>query len=346
MAKGNYPIDFVITWVDGNDPAWQAEKAIYKGVSGDNRANRYREWDTLRYWFRGVEKYAPWVNKVFFVTWGHLPPWLNTSHPKLKIVNHKDYIPKEYLPTFSSRAIDMNFHRIKELSEHFVYFNDDMFLIKPVERSDFFVKGLPCDVAVQDVTALNAKDTNGEKLAGDSLYTAIYYDTGVINRNFDKKKVIRANRKKWFTLKYKKNVSKNILLNQWNYFPGFKMIHLPYSYLKRTYREVWEAEPDVLSLACEHKFRMPTDVNHFVFSYWQLAKGTFMPRNLSIGSLMSLGNDDKVNQRIYNAIKNQTKKFVCVNDQFTGNNNNYEVIQRHLLSSFDAILGEKSSFEK
>ena len=136
-----YPIDFIITWVDGNDPLWQAEKAKYQAVKGDASVNRYREWDTLRYWFRGVEKFAPWVNKVFFVTWGHLPSWLNTEHPKLRIVKHTDYIPSEYLPTFSSRPIDMNFHRIEDLSEHFVYFNDDMFLLRPVQQADFFVNG-------------------------------------------------------------------------------------------------------------------------------------------------------------------------------------------------------------
>ena len=49
-------IDFVIAWVDGSDPAWQAEKAQYRGGPvADASAVRYREWDTLRYWFRGVE---------------------------------------------------------------------------------------------------------------------------------------------------------------------------------------------------------------------------------------------------------------------------------------------------
>lgn len=343
MSENGYPIDFVITWVDGNDPAWQAEKAKYQKATGDARANRYREWDTLRYWFRGVEKYAPWVNRIFFVTWGHLPAWLNTEHPKLKIVNHKDYIPEEYLPTFSSRPIDMNFHRIEELSEHFVYFNDDMFLIRPVERSDFFVNGLPCDSAVQDVIAPKGKGTNGEALIGDAQYTAIFYDTAVINRNFDKREVLKANHSKWFTMKYKKNVFKNYLLNEWNYFTGFKMIHMPYSYLKDTYREVWEREATVLSQACKNKFRTTTDVNHFVFSYWQLAKGTFEPRGLSEGSLMSLANDDDRNQRIYSTIRNQTKKFICVNDTFTGDN--YEEVKQNLVASFEAILPEKSTFE-
>ena len=344
MKEKSFPIDFIITWVDGNDPVWQAEKAKYKGVGGDGRANRYREWDTLRYWFRGVEKFAPWVNKVFFVTWGHLPSWLNIEHPKLQIVKHTDYIPPEYLPTFSSRPIDMNFHRIEDLSEHFVYFNDDMFLIRPVDQTDFFVNGLPCDSAVQDVVAPKGKGTNGEKLIGDSQYTAIYYDTAVINRNFDKRAVIKADRSKWFTLKYGKNVVKNYLLGSWNFFTGFKMIHFPYSYLKDTYREVWEKEPEALSQACEHKFRNPTDVNHFVFSYWQLAKGAFAPRNLSVGRLMSLANDDSRNQIIYDTIRNQSKKFVCVNDTFSGAN--FEQVKRNLVSSFEAILHEKSSFEK
>lgn len=344
MASDNYPIDFIVTWVDGNDPEWQAEKAKYKKNTGDARANRYREWDTLRYWFRGVDKFAPWVNNVYFVTWGHLPSWLNTEHPKLKIVNHRDYIPEEWLPTFSSRPIDMNFHRIQELSEHFVYFNDDMFLIKPVEREDFFVNGLPCDAAVQDVVVPKGKDDNGAKLIADSLYTAVFYDTAVLNRNFDKKKVIQANRGKWFTPKYKKQVIKNVLLNDWNYFTGFKVVHLPYSYLKETYREVWEKEPEVLSLACEHKFRTSTDVNHYIFSYWQYAKGTFYPRDLSIGTLMALCNDEDKNQRIYDVIRNKRRKLICVNDQFSGEN--YDEVNQHLVDSFEQILPTKSSFER
>lgn len=131
-------VDFVILWVDGNDPEWQASKAKYTADKGqDASANRYREWENLKYWFRGVEKFAPWVNNVYFVTCGHYPEWLNLEHPKLRFVRHEDFIPKECLPTFSSRPIDMNLHRIEELSEHFVYFNDDMFLIDKVEKTDF-----------------------------------------------------------------------------------------------------------------------------------------------------------------------------------------------------------------
>ena len=62
----------------------------------------------LKYWFRAVEAYAPWVGQVHFITWGHLPEWLNTQCPKLHIVNHEDYIPEKYLPTFSANPIELN----------------------------------------------------------------------------------------------------------------------------------------------------------------------------------------------------------------------------------------------
>ena len=229
-------VDFIITWVDGNDPIWQAEKAKYQGLStGDIRNVRYREWDILRYWFRSIEKFAPWVNKVFFVTYGHLPEWLDTTNPKLVIVNHSDYIPQKWLPTFSSRPIDMNFHRIKELSEHFVYFNDDMFLLQPVTVEDFFRNGMPVDAALEEPVYSSGLDHNGNHLSNKSMYTASFYNTAVINRHFSKRECIKQNFSKWFTPKYGKWLFNNLLLFRWPYFVGLRNSHLPYSYLKSTY---------------------------------------------------------------------------------------------------------------
>ena len=87
------PIDFVITWVDGDDAEWLEQKNLYyqkeMGVfQKDASTSRYRDWGTLKYLFRGIEEYASWVNKVYFVTWGHCPDWLNKSNPKLKIIRH------------------------------------------------------------------------------------------------------------------------------------------------------------------------------------------------------------------------------------------------------------------
>lgn len=182
----NYPIDFVVTWVDGNDPVWQAEKAKYSpSKNADNRNVRFRDWDNMQYWFRAVEKFAPWVNKVHFVTYGHLPKWLNTNNPKLNIAKHSDFIPKEYLPTFSSRTIEFNLHRIKGLAERFVYFNDDMFLLKPVKRELFFAGKdcLPTDFAITSTLSVTDKK--------DTVQYAKFNNIVILNSHFDKKEQMK-----------------------------------------------------------------------------------------------------------------------------------------------------------
>ena len=143
-------IDFVITWVDGNDPEWRMKKESFlpQVDNNMNSESRYRDWEILKYWFRSVEKNAPWVNNIFLITEGHLPNWLNVNHDKLRIIKHSDYISDEYLPTFNSNVIEINISKLPDLSEHFVLFNDDMFINAPVNPDDFFKNGLPRDTGI------------------------------------------------------------------------------------------------------------------------------------------------------------------------------------------------------
>lgn len=129
----NYNIDIVIPWVDGNDMEWKQLRNEYLKQAGKiiDQASlnvRYRDWDNLQYIFRGIEKFMPWVNRIHFITCGHLPDWINLDHPKLNIVKHEDFIPNEYLPTFNSNAIEINICRIPDLAEHYINFNDDTLL--------------------------------------------------------------------------------------------------------------------------------------------------------------------------------------------------------------------------
>lgn len=339
----NYSIDFIITWVDGNDPEWQAEKAKYKGTKGDSRNSRYRDWDTLRYLLRSIEKNAPWVNKVFLVTCGHLPSWLNTSNSKLEIIKHSDYIPNEYLPTFSSRTIDMNFHRIDQLSEHFVYFNDDMILMKPVKREDFFVDGLPCDTAVLRPAIVKTLKT-GNNETTSQMYLAPVIDMALINKHIDKHQAIRSNFFKWYSPKYGIESLKTLSMSIWNFFPGIREYHCCYSYLKQTYKELWELEPEPLSEASAHRFRVNTDYNHWVFSYWQIAKGNFAPRRPDFGTAYSLTDDETNNQIILSALKSSKYKLICLNDSVS--DENYESVFNVLRKCLESIYSEKSSYEK
>ena len=146
-------IDFVITWVDGSDPVWRSELEKYnpKVKTEANSPARYRDFKTLKYVLRGIEANAPWVNKVHLVTAGHLPEWLNTSNPKLNILTHADiFLNTSHLPVFNSNAIEMNFIGIRDLSEQFVLFNDDMIILKPVDQEVFFKDGLPSDFLIQN----------------------------------------------------------------------------------------------------------------------------------------------------------------------------------------------------
>jgi hypothetical protein len=139
----NFPVDFVFSWVDGNDPRLTAKRSLY--LSGEEQAGSlYRDNGELRYALRAVERYAPWVRRVFLVTDGQIPDWLNTTHAKIRVVDHTECIPAAYLPTFSPRAIEAHLHRIPGLAEHYVYCNDDFFLLSPCLPEDFFTaNGLP-----------------------------------------------------------------------------------------------------------------------------------------------------------------------------------------------------------
>ena len=132
-------MDVVITYVDGNDPCWKVDYEKFTEVPV--MAKRFRDWGTLRYLLRGIEKFMPFVGRVHLVV-SHktqVPVWSDTD--QLNIVLHEQIIPKEFLPTFNSTAIEMFLHRIPGLDEQYLYFNDDMFPVCPCKETDFFLDG-------------------------------------------------------------------------------------------------------------------------------------------------------------------------------------------------------------
>lgn len=328
----NHPIDIVVPWVDGSDPAWLKEKAGTLNLSnGDQRVNRYRDWGLLPYWFRGVEKFLPWVRTIHFITWGHLPKWLNVDHPRLNIVNHKDFIPMQYLPVFSCNPIELNFHRIEGLSEQFIYANDDTFFIRPVEPEFFFRDGLPVDAAIENVLQFFRTDGISHMVAND---------LECINTHFRKKEVVAMHRKKWYHHSYGKAMLKNLYLKPFSNFTGFEDPHLPNAFLKETYREVWAACGDRLDNTCRHKVRNNEDVNQWLLRYWQFATGKFTPGNPNRGLFLVLGKDDAL---IRSALIDPNAPMICISDDFP--DIDVEKEQTFLTNSFERLLSEKSSFE-
>lgn len=137
-----FPIDVVFTWVDSSDPAWSELRSRYRPdfdtSSESSSTSRFVSRDELRFSLRSLYANAPWVNRVFIVTAGQRPKWL-AEHPAVTVVDHSEiFADPSALPVFNSHAIEANLHRIPGLAEHFVYFNDDMFIGRPVTPNVFF----------------------------------------------------------------------------------------------------------------------------------------------------------------------------------------------------------------
>lgn len=144
-------IDLVITWVDGADPHWQAKRqaaGLDSALASANVEGRFRDNGELRYLLRSIERYWPFEGMIYLVTDAQVPSFL-ADCPRLKIIDHREILDAQYLPTFSSRAIESALHKIPGLSEHFVAFNDDVLLARPVQPEDFFGR-LGCMVYLTD----------------------------------------------------------------------------------------------------------------------------------------------------------------------------------------------------
>ena len=336
MSQIGGNIDFVISWVDGSDKKWSEEKNLYsKEIKGDDREERYRDWDILRYWFRGVENYAPWVRKIHFITWGHIPVWLNTNHPKINIINHKDYIPKEYLPTFNTNTIELNFHRIPNLSEQFVYFNDDMYLISKVKPEEFFKNGLPCDMLAFQPVVVKPDNT--------MMAHIFLNNTVVLSKHYKKRQNIKSQPFHYFKLGYPAiYFIYNMLEFAFPLFTGFFTAHGASPLCKETYRELWEKEKAILDETCKHKFRSKEDVNQYLIREWQKLSGKFYAKNV-VKDLryFELNN---TNSKLFETIVKQKVKIVCIND--TNSKIEYEEIKKELQKSFENILPNKSLYER
>ena len=140
-----HDVDAVITWVDGNDPDFIANRERHKshdnsGKIAANNVARYQSHDEVKYCIRSIQQYAPWIKTIYLVTNGQVPRWFDPSQDRVRIITHDEIIPHQYLPTFNSHVIESCLHKIEGLSEHFVYFNDDVMLLKPVAPTDFFTE--------------------------------------------------------------------------------------------------------------------------------------------------------------------------------------------------------------
>jgi len=288
LKEGKMKIDLVYLWVDGNDPKWQEEKEKWQeklGIGSSRSADmcRFIDNEELRYSLRSVEMNAPWINKIFIVTNGQVPKWLDANHPKIRIVTHEEIMPADALPTFNSEAIEACLMNIPDLSEYFLYANDDMFINRPVTPNFFFDD-------YQNPIARFAELNWSEELINKSLFlTNVNYSMNLIKSKFGKE--------------YKHD-----------------SIHNIEAYRKSLLTACKEIFPNEFEKTTMYKFRSPNSIQRTIYTFYQLATTNQKPQicnnkqNSKEKNLDALYCDITSQQQILKLLTKFNPYLLCIND--------------------------------
>jgi hypothetical protein len=278
-----FPVDVVSTWVDGADPGWNARRetrlAELTGTplrrESSGRA-RFHSRDELRYSLRSLHLFAPWVRTIHLVTAGQVPDWLDTAHPKVRVVDHREILPPDALPTFNSHAIETRLHHVPDLAEHFVYLNDDVMLARPVRPERFFTPG-------GAFTAFLAEHPVGLPGQQDRPYLAA-----------------AAN-------------NRRLLEERFGVFSTHTMAHTPHPHRRSVLAEIEAALPDVVAATTRSPFRSDRDISLLssLAQHWGLLTGAAVPVEGEV-AYVDLGAAELARQ--LTVLAEREKEFVCIAD--------------------------------
>ncbi|MDR2839877.1 MAG: glycosyltransferase, partial [Paludibacter sp.] len=266
--------------------------------------------DELKYSLRSAEKFAPWIRKIFIVTDNQIPDWLDVTHEKIKIIDHLDILPPEALPCYNSVIIEYFMYKIPDLSEHFLYANDDMFFNAAVQPDFFFnADGYPI-VRLCRKTAAKL----GYKLEKFFKKGLSVYKQTLVNAA----DLVESKFHKYYSAIPHHNID---------------------AYLKSDYQMAVEQIFSKEFSACiTNHLRSEQDIQRIVFLYYALATGH--------GQLKYVGKNESCVVRLQR--KNYQKyfdkyhpKLVCVNDSERVSDND----RTRMKSFLNNLFTDKSSFE-
>ena len=299
---------------------------------------------TLKYVLRSIEKNCPWYNKIYLITIGHIPDWLDIEHPKIQLITHKElFIDTTVLPVFNSNAIEMNLINIKGLSEKFIYLNDDMIIWKEVEEGRFFKSNKPIDFFHH---AWVPRNKLFSMIKGkDTWVDAINNNINLISDRFP---ISKMKKNQYYHHSYKiKNKISNLFyrtihkklfwINHW---------HHPQPYKKYTIQEVYDTYKEKMIKTSSHKFRSSSDITPYIYRYWHLIKGDFEPYYHHDGFVAKILSLDYLVNTIKKIEQDKSINFICFNDQ--ANNIDYkefEEISTKLENYLESKFPKKASFE-
>ena len=308
-----FEVDAVVLWVDGSDPQWRAardQRRAELGLPPDGQGQEeflYDDHGELRYLLRSIEQYAPWLRRIHLVTAGQRPSWLREDHPRLRLVDHADIIEAEALPVFSPRPITARMHRIEGLSEHFLYFNDDMVLARSIDpelfftsqgQSRFFLSKATVPRASSDIAHLGARQ-----------------------------------------------VMQRLIADRYGVHVARTFRHAPYALRRSTLELLETAFPEAVSATVRRPFRSPEDiVPEWLHHYVGYCEGRALPGSIAygyfpIGRERTLGDLDRL-------LTNRNLDCFCLNDlgdgEAGGRGAIHERLERlfPLASAFEADAAE------
>ena len=224
------PIDAVILWVDGNDEKHRKKILPYikdvEDINSKKFRTRFDQVNEIKYTIDSILKFATYIRNIYIITDNQVPFFLKNektedTYKKVSIIDHSVIFSgyEEFLPTFNCRPIETCLYRIPDLAEHFIYFNDDFFLINETKVEDFFKDGLPV-------------------LRGKWLK----FDNNIFYKKFKKAK------------KGHKTIQQNAArLAGFNKYYNFK--HTPHPLRKSTFENYFSANENILLENIKHKFR-------------------------------------------------------------------------------------------
>lgn len=303
----DFPIDFVIPWVDGDDPVWQAKRREFVPAKIDEQNpeesndQRYRDFGTLRYLLRSIEKFAPWAHKIFLLTDHQKPDWLDVS--RVEVVDHTEFIDQKYLPTFNSNVIEMNIPNIKKLSEHFVLLNDDCLFTQATFPTDFFQSdGKIFDNMGQSI--LMPRD--------DFSHIAIN-NIILINQHFSKRQWLSKNWRNALSFRNGFGITLlSIALSALPYFTRFYDPHIGIAYTKTNFKDAEHLFEDAVDLLMQNKVRGLTDISHWAVRYYQIVTGKVVPRSNKFGAYLTISESERLKALLF---KPRHTKMIVLNDK-------------------------------
>lgn len=305
-------IDLVYLWCDNNDAKWRQKrlKALKKfcpnaSAYASNQC-RFVDNDELRRSLRSARIYAPWIHKIYIITDGQIPKWLKTSNKKIKVIDHKDIIAKEYLPTFNANVIESSIHHIKGLSEYFLFSNDDTFFGQPVKKDFFF-------------------SADGKPYARLHKMPSIFK---IVESTYLKLIV-------YMSYLHKKHGGKTYLLNPH---------HNIDAYTKSIFEDMEKTFADKLKKWRKNHFRTDHDFHRVVVYYQALDHKNAILKPISSQVYKSI--DSMVlrleRKDIYQNLKTYRPKLFCIND----NENATDKDRKNIRKLYQKLFPHKSSFEK